>query len=69
MARSAKHWIDDIRAYLVEQELTTDLAETVAKLMDHAGWSLPETVARLREVMLPEHGGTYVDDPAGATDR
>lgn len=65
MARSATYWLDDIRAYLVEQELTIDLAETVAKLMDHTGWSLPETVAQLRTIMLPEHGGTYEEGRDG----
>jgi hypothetical protein len=64
MARSAMSWKADIEAYLVEQELTTDLAETVAKLMDVSGWNLPTTVAHLRLCLKPEHGGTYVEDPA-----
>lgn len=65
LARSATHWLADIEAYLVEQELATALAPTVAKLMDHAGWSLPTAVAQMRSIMLPEHGGTYVEGGAG----
>lgn len=61
MARSAEAWLDDIRAYLVEQELTTDLAETVAGLMDVSGWSMQTAVAQMRTCMLPEHGGTHTE--------
>jgi len=61
MARSAGHWLPDIEAYLVEQELSTDIAPAIAKLMDHTGWSLPTTVTQVRSIMLPEHGGTYVE--------
>lgn len=62
MARSAMTWLDDIKAYLVELELSTELAETVAGLMDVAGWSMETAVAQMRLCLTPENGGTYVED-------
>ena len=50
-ARSAKTWLADIEASLVEQEMTTDLAPTVAGLLDATGISLEDAVSALRSLM------------------
>jgi len=51
LKRSAMGWLDDIEAYLVEQEMPVGLAESVAKVMDVSGWSCAETVRRFREAI------------------
>lgn len=51
LKRSAAGWLDDIKAYLIEQEMPVDLAESVAKVMDVSGWSCAETVRRFREAI------------------
>lgn len=50
-ARSAKTWLPDIEAYLVEQEMSTDLAPTVAGLIDVTGQSLEAAVSAIRSLM------------------
>lgn len=55
LARSAETWRADIEAYLVERQLTTDLADSVIRLMDFAGWSLEFTVDEL-QLILREYG-------------
>lgn len=54
VARSMHHWIDDIRAYLAERELSTTLAETVADMMDAFHYSLKDTVDQLERVLRSE---------------
>lgn len=52
-SRTATRWLPDIAAYLVEQELSTELAETVAKYMDVSGSSLARAVADIKSVLYP----------------
>lgn len=55
LARSAKSWLPDIEAYLVEQQLNAALAPIVVGLMDRTGWTLERAVGELR-VVLREGG-------------
>ena len=47
MARSAHHWIPEIEARLVELELDTVLAPTVADLADSMGTSIEQAITGL----------------------
>jgi hypothetical protein len=51
MARSAAHWADDIKAYLVEQELSVELADPVIGLMDAFGFTVHAAVAHIRQAL------------------
>lgn len=50
-SRTARAWLPDIAAYLVEQELSTELAETVAGYMDVTGLSLARAVLDIKSVL------------------
>jgi len=52
MARSASHWRADIEAYLVEKQLSTELADAVIGVMDVSGWSLEYTVSQMRTILV-----------------
>lgn len=52
-SRSSRHWLPDVAAYLVEQELTADLAETVAGYMDVTGLSVQRAVEDIKQVLAP----------------
>lgn len=46
-AMSAETWREDIEAYLVEHELSAELASTVIKMIDTSGWTLVRAVKML----------------------
>lgn len=52
-SRTARHWLPDIEACLVEQELSSELAETVAGYMDVTGLSVTRAVLDIKSVLRP----------------
>jgi hypothetical protein len=55
MARSARTWMADVEAYLVERGLTTELAPTVCDVIDAAAqgkfWMLGISELSLKEIV------------------
>lgn len=56
-SRTAARWLPDIAAYLVEQELTAELAQMVAGYMDVTGMSMQRAVADIKSVLKPPVSG------------